>query len=160
MSSTLGVHVTRGQQTLAELMCMVDRELNLAFFWTRRSTLGKSPILSVSGAQIKENSLYWALYPVLAVPSQGEVKRKKLCGTETTFGLLEKGCYLSSYTPTNVSRVINHISYYEWLGHYDYDDYIVTMQGLGLQIRAGASRSSGPEKLMEQINSTRISLAG
>lgn len=161
MSSSLGVHVTRGQQTLAELMCMVERQrLNLAFLWTRRSTLGKSPILAMSGAQIKENSLHWALYPVLAVPRQGEVNREKLPGTETSFGLLEKGWNLSSYTPTNVSHMINHTSCYEWLCHYDCDDYTVIMQGLRLQIRAGASSSSGPAKLREQINSVRISLAG
>lgn len=137
-----------------------DRALNLAFLWTRRSTLGKSPILALSGAQIKESSFHWALYPVLAVPSQGEVNREKLPGTETAFGLLKKGCNLSSYMPTNVSHVINHISCYEWLCHYDCDDHTVIMQGLRLQIRAGASSSSDPVKLGEQINSMRISLAG
>ena len=81
-------------------------------------------------------------------------------GIETSFGLLEKGCNLSSYTSTNVSRVISHISCYEWICHYDLVDYIVIMQEPRLQIRAGASPSSDPAKLREQINSTRISLAG
>lgn len=133
-----------------------DRELKPAFLWTKRSTLGKSPIPAVSGALIKQSPLSF----VPCAHCQGEANGEKVPGRKTSFGLLEKGCNLSSYTVTNVSYVINGISCHEWLCHYDCDDYIVIMQGLRLQIRAGASSSSGPVKLREQINSVRISLAG
>lgn len=160
MSSSLGVHVTRGQQTLAELMCMVETQrakpsipFNQEIYtgkitypsclWCTNKTVSTELCTLCSLCQAKEKST-----------------GKKVPGTATSFGLLEKGYSLSSYRPTNVSHVINHISCHEWLCHHDCDDYIVIMQGLRLQISAGASSSSGPVKLRKQINSMRISLAG
>lgn len=166
MSSSLGVHVTRGQQTLAKLMCTWwrDRALNLAFLWTRRSMLGKSPILALSGSQIKENGLHWALYPVLTVPSQGKVNREKFPEKEkrNLFRAPWERMQLEFMHIYKHSTCVNHIQLL-WmtlsLCHYDCDDHTVIMQGLRLQIKAGASSSSGPVKLREQINSMRISLA-
>lgn len=157
MSSSLGV-MSRGGNRHLQHWCAQwrDRELKPEFLWTRRSTLGKSPIPAVSGAQIKQSPLNF----VPCAHCQGEANGEKVPGRDTSFGLLEKGCNLNSYTPTNVSHVINRISCHEWLCHYDCDDYIVMMQGLRLQIRASASSNSGPVKLREQINSMRISLAG
>lgn len=156
MSSSLGVHVMRGQQMLAELTCMAEGErATPSVPWTRRSAVGISPILDIPDAQLKASSPCQALHHVSAAPSQGEINREKLPGKETSFGLLEKRCYLCSDTPTNITRMISCISYSEWLCHYDLVNYFIAMLEPRLQWGAGASPSSDAAKLRDQTTRRR-----
>lgn len=93
--------------------------------------MGISPILEIPNAQMKASSPCQALHHVSAAPSQGEINREKLPGKETSFGLLEKGCYLCSDTPTDIACVISHISCS--LCHYDLVNYFIAMQEPRLQ---------------------------
>lgn len=160
MSSSLGVHVMRGQQMLAELTCVVEGErATPSILWTKRSAMGISPILDIPDVQLKASSLCQALHHVFAAPSQGEINREKLPGKETSFGLLEKGCYLCSDTPTNIARMISCIGCSEWLCHYDLVNYFITMQEPRLQLGAGASPTTDPAKLRDQTTRRRITPA-